>query len=93
MPEVHLGRRELPGLGVPILHQHVGAILCCIVDRAAVLDRWVYIRIVLGSGSILNGRVASWDSVCGIVVQVHLAGIRIITEYIFVKLGDFFELI
>ena len=47
LTEIHLACWELPLLSVSVPHDHVGAVLCCIVNRLAVLDGRVHVSEVL----------------------------------------------
>ena len=91
--KVHLCSWELPCLCISVLHNEVCAILSGIVDRLSILDVWVYIRKVLRCSRILHWRVAPWDAVGRVVIQIHLAGIGVISQNVFVKLGYLFVLI
>jgi len=93
LPEVHLARRELPVLSVPIAHDHVRTVLCRIMDGLEVLNSGVDIPEILGGSCVFNGWVAVWDLVGRVVVQVHLAAVRVVSQYILIELGYFLELI
>jgi hypothetical protein len=58
-----------------------------------VLNFRVYVAEILRSCSVFNWRITSWDLMSGVVVQVHLAAVRVVSEDIFIELRHFFKLV
>lgn len=96
LPEVHLSCGELPFLRVFVSEDHISPILRCIVQGPPVLYSRVHINEVLRGCAIfgaLISRLGPRKSMCWIVVQIHLTGVGVISENVFIQFGDLFKFI